>query len=108
MSEPFCILCGAQHSFGTQCDPERLAWVQRRRVVAAPEAEEVEEKIIRWRAVVTYRREAGPTTVEYPLEEIGDLHYLIERGPHWDCIVSIVINIIPMIENLTVEAAEKL
>lgn len=29
--ELFCWMCGTSHPFGTQCDPKRLAWVQKRR-----------------------------------------------------------------------------
>jgi hypothetical protein len=44
------------------------------------------ERLIRWHAVVHYRTENGAIDVEHDLEELGELHDLIERGPHWDTI----------------------
>lgn len=45
----------------------------------------------RWHAVITYRTVIGPNPVEHDLEELSDLHDLVERGPHWDAIESIVV-----------------
>jgi len=47
----------------------------------------------RWRAVVTYRGEAGPVDVTHEFEELYELHMLIERGPDWNCISDIRITI---------------
>ena len=63
----------------------------------------------RWSATVTYRTEAGPNKVTHDIEELDDLHELVERGPHFDTVERIVITRHkPMIPDLTVEAAEKL
>jgi hypothetical protein len=45
-----------------------------------------DERLIRWHAVVHYRTENGAPEVEHDLEELGELHDLIELGPHWDTI----------------------
>jgi hypothetical protein len=45
----------------------------------------------RWTAKATYRTETGPVEVVHDLAELSDLHDLIERGPHWDTVVEIVI-----------------
>lgn len=64
----------------------------------------------RWLAEISYNTENGPVVVPHDLEEISDLHDLVERGPHWDTIDHIQIFRMCHItaENLTVEAAEKL
>lgn len=64
----------------------------------------------RWWATVYYRTENGTVDIDYELEEIADLHQLIESGPHWDTIERINIFRVNHIdgENLTVEQAEKL
>ena len=36
-----------------------------------------------------YRTENGAPEVVHDLEELGELHDLIERGPHWDTIARI-------------------
>jgi hypothetical protein len=50
-----------------------------------------DERRIRWHAVVHYRTENGAPEVEHDLEELGELHDLIELGPHWDTIARIEI-----------------
>jgi hypothetical protein len=60
----------------------------------------------RWIVVATYCAAAGPYEVEFHIEELEDLHVLIERGPHFDCVVEIRIVINPKRVNypgLTVE-----
>jgi hypothetical protein len=61
----------------------------------------------RWKAVVHYRTDAGPVDVTHELEEIMDLHDLVERGPHWDTILRIEITRVNHCdaEDLTVEKA---
>jgi hypothetical protein len=71
------------------------------------EAEACEMKAAgRWRAVV-YRTEAGTTDVEHFFDEMIELHWLVERGPHWDTIVSITTTRINHVNSadLTVERA---
>lgn len=64
----------------------------------------------RWRAIVTYRSDAGPVDVDYDLSEIADLDPLIERGPHWDTVVEIKIVRVNHNEavDLTIEQAQQL
>jgi hypothetical protein len=65
---------------------------------------------LRWLAVVTYRAEAGPIEVDHHFEELEELHTLIERGPDWNTIVSIVVTLNPERATYpgdTVEAAER-
>ena len=45
--------------------------------------------LIRWYAVAYYRTGNGTVDVHHDLEEIAELHTLIERGPHWDTIEKI-------------------
>lgn len=65
---------------------------------------------IRWHATITYRTEAGSEDVHKPLEEIGDLESIVERGPHWDTIVRIEVLRVRHVTSadLTVEEAERL
>ena len=48
-----------------------------------------------------------PKNVEVYLEEIGDIHGLIERGPHWDTVEIVKITRVNHIESpdLTLEQA---
>ena len=71
---------------------------------------EVEIEHLRWIAVVTYRAEAGPIEVDHHFEELEDLERLIERGPDWNTIVSIVVTLKPergTYPGDTIEAAER-
>lgn len=43
----------------------------------------------RWLATVWYRTDNGSVDVRYELEELKDLHDIIERGPHFDTVESI-------------------
>jgi hypothetical protein len=65
---------------------------------------------IRWHAVTYYRTEKGTVPVEHDLEEVAELHDLIELGPHWDTIEKIEVFRINHItaEDLTVERARAL
>lgn len=40
----------------------------------------------RWLATIHYRTDAGLVDVDHELDEVEELHDLIERGPHWDTI----------------------
>lgn len=61
----------------------------------------------RWQTKTIYRTENGPLDIVHDLEEISDLHDLVESGPHWDTIVRIEIVRVNHITDaaLTVEAA---
>jgi hypothetical protein len=64
---------------------------------------------LRWLAVVTYRGEAGPIEVDHHFEELEELQALIERGPDWNTIISIVVTLNPERATHpgdTIEAAE--
>jgi hypothetical protein len=68
--------------------------------------------LLRWHAVVYYRTEEGTHTVDvhHDLEELEDLHDLVELGPHWDTVERIEVVRINhcTAEDLTIEAAKKL
>jgi hypothetical protein len=71
---------------------------------------EPEIEHFRWVAVVTYRGEAGPIEVDHHFEELEELSVIIERGPDWNTIVSIVVTLNPeraTYPDDTVEAAEQ-
>ena len=62
-----------------------------------------------WRVVRTYRSERGPVEVEDDVEELFELHHLVEDGPHWDTLVDIRITLnTPCHPGLTLEDAAKL
>ena len=41
----------------------------------------------RWKAVIEYRTNEGPESVEHYFEEISDLHLIIEHGPDWNLLI---------------------
>jgi hypothetical protein len=63
----------------------------------------------RWLAIVKYRTNAGVNEVDHQFEELFELHDLIERGPDWNCVESIHIQLNPRRKayNDTVEQAER-
>ena len=61
----------------------------------------------RWHVMRTYRSEAGPIEVEDDIEELLELHHLVEDGPHWDTLIDIRITLnTPCYQGLTIETAE--
>jgi hypothetical protein len=65
--------------------------------------------MIRWSATVYYRTENGILDVIHELEEIADLHQLVESVPDWNTIQKIeIIRVGNPMPNLTVEEALKL
>lgn len=64
----------------------------------------------RWLATVTYKSECGLVPVEHDIEELDELHNLVERGPDWNAIekIEIVLARKSHGETITIEAAEKL
>lgn len=66
----------------------------------------------RWRAQIKYRAKNGADVRVFQIEEIEDLHNIVEDGPHWDTIINIQIwkNYPEVGGNpfLTLEEAEKL
>jgi hypothetical protein len=67
----------------------------------------IETEAARWRTLIYYRSEHGTVTKEYPLEELADLHDLVELGPHWDTIERIEVFRINHLDgaDLTLEGA---
>lgn len=65
---------------------------------------------IRWQATVFYQSESGLVDVVHDLDEIEDLHDLVEAGPHFDTIRGISIKRVGWIEDdaMTVEQAARL
>lgn len=61
----------------------------------------------RWTAVVTYRRDAGSTSVTHQFEELDELHELIEAGWSWHAIESITVTLTKD-PKLTIEQCEAL
>jgi hypothetical protein len=50
--------------------------------------------VSRWQMSVTYRGgDAGPIVVEYDIEELFEIHDLIERGPDWNTVMNINIKL---------------
>jgi hypothetical protein len=56
-----------------------------------PKAHESYASFIRWHANIHYRTKKGTFNQECDLEELEDLHSIVERGPHWDTIEKIEI-----------------
>jgi hypothetical protein len=42
---------------------------------------------MRWKAVIEYSGDEGPTSVDHYFEEISDLHNIIEHGPDWNTLI---------------------
>lgn len=45
----------------------------------------------RWVAKISYHTEAGPKVVVREIEELSELHDIVETGPNWDAIEGIEI-----------------
>jgi hypothetical protein len=70
---------------------------------------EPEVTTVRWIATVYYRSASGIIDVQHDMLELDELHDLVERGPHWDCIDRIeVVRADGRNRALTLEEAEKL
>ena len=63
--------------------------------------------IPRWHVVVRYNADAGPVEVEYDIEELDELHALIERGPDWNTLVDIKVTLARTTGRVTLEAAAR-
>lgn len=63
----------------------------------------------RWHIVRTYRSATGPVELEDDIEELRELHHVVEHGPDWDTLVDIRVMLNrPTHPGLTLEQAEKL
>lgn len=58
-----------------------------------PVATKHEVETARWKATVYYRSENGLLDIEHGIEEIDELHDIVERGPDWNTIEQIVITL---------------
>lgn len=47
----------------------------------------------RWHATIYYRSETGGVDVEHDIEELEELHDIVERGPDWHAIDKIVVTL---------------
>lgn len=62
--------------------------------------------LMRWKAVITYRADAGPHVVTRFFEEIEELQDIIESGPSWDAMVNCVVTLAnPTEGDITIEQA---
>jgi hypothetical protein len=52
-----------------------------------------EREHFRWFVTATYRAENEPITIDSHIEEIAELHALIEHGSHWNALEEIVIRL---------------
>lgn len=65
--------------------------------------------MIRWSATVYYRTDMGLIDVTHEIEELEDLHQLVESGPDWNTVSKIeIVRVGNLTPNLTVEEAMKL
>ncbi len=65
----------------------------------------------RWIVTLKYKTENGVVDIQHHIEELIDIDEIIERGPHFDTLISGTFAINPkrrMIVGLTVEAALEL
>ena len=62
----------------------------------------------RWRASILYRHDAGLKAQAFDIEELEEIHDLVEAGPHWGTIENITITLLSPDRTLTVEEAENL
>ena len=63
----------------------------------------------RWRVELCYRFEGGVKRGVIYIEELEELQGIIEKGPHFDTIVSLTITVAdPSIADLTVEGSLEL
>lgn len=51
------------------------------------------DRIKRWHIAIIYRGEAGPVVVDYNIEELDELSDLVERGPDWNSILTISVEL---------------
>ena len=47
----------------------------------------------RWHVAIIYQGETGPVVVDCDVEEVAHVHNLIERGPDWNAILDISIQL---------------
>lgn len=42
---------------------------------------------LRWRVELEYRSDNGPIVVEHWIEELDEIHSLVEAGPDWNALI---------------------
>lgn len=63
----------------------------------------------RWHATIYYHSDSGGIDVEHDIEEIEELHDIVERGPDWNTIDKIVVTLARKAdERLSIEKAATL
>jgi hypothetical protein len=62
--------------------------------MASPEEEKSMEHL-RWRIEIDYRMENGSITVDHHVEELEDLHDVVERGLDWNTMEEIRVHFNP-------------
>lgn len=63
---------------------------------------------MRWLAEITYMTDAGQNVVQHDVEELEDLHDIVERGPDWNAIDEIKVTLQRRSYSKTVEETEAL
>ena len=64
---------------------------------------------MRWNAEIIYLTDDGENVVEHFIEEIEDLHDLVEAGPDWNTIQGINLQLIEVLSpGLTVEKSKQI
>lgn len=60
----------------------------------------------RWLATIYYRSETGGVDVDHDIEELEELHDIVERGPDWHTIDKIVVTLARRVgDEITLEEA---
>ena len=59
--------------------------------------------LARWWVEITYRTDKGPCIVGYDIEEIEELHDIVELGPDWHSIMDIHVKLQDSLGPVTVE-----
>jgi hypothetical protein len=76
--------------------------------MTAPVLTRPEAATARWKATIFYRSENGLVDVEHALEELDELQDIVERGPDWNTIQGIIIELDRTSEpGLTIEQAAR-
>lgn len=75
--------------------------------MSAPVLDKPEATTARWKAVIWYQTDSGePLDVEHGIEELEELHDIVERGPDWNTILYITVTLDRKSdEGLTIERA---
>lgn len=64
---------------------------------------------MRWHVEIIYRTEAGENVVAHYIEELDEVAEIVERGPDWNTIISISIDLVRVCTpGLTVEKSEQI